>query len=139
MNNIIIVTGHGNYATGIKSMIEMVSGPNENIYYIDFTKNDTDITLAQKFGQIISQKYNILFACDLLGGTPYKEAAKLAFTNQNIKVVAGCNVGSIMDCAFKLQTLTINELANNMIESSKKNLFILDTNIKQEKNTTDGI
>ena len=139
MNNIIIVTGHGNYATGVKSMMEMVSGPNENIYYIDFTPKDTDVTLAERFEKIIKDKSNVLFACDLLGGSPYKEAAKLAFTKKNIKVVAGCNVGAIMDCAFKLKTLTIDELANNMIESSKKNLFILDTNIKEEDNITDGI
>ena len=139
MKNIIIITGHGHYASGVKSMLEMVSGPNSDIYFIDFTKEDTDVTLAAKFNKLITENVNVLFVCDLLGGTPYKEAAKLAFTNSNIKVVAGCNMGSIMDSAFKMSSMDINELANNMIESSKKNLFLLDTKILENNSSTDGI
>lgn len=139
MKNIIIVTGHGNYASGIQSMLEMVSGPKEDIYYVDFLKEDTDVTLLAKYNAIIKDNEAVLFVCDLLGGSPYKEAAKLAFANPNIKVVAGCNVGAIMDASFKMKSLSIGDLANNIIESSKKNLFLLNTDIQVQATTTDGI
>ena len=138
MKNIIVITGHGNYASGMKSMIEMVSGPNENIHYIDFLGNDTDETLSKKYKEIINKDICALFACDLLGGSPYKETAKLAFANKNIKVVAGCNAGALIDTAFKMNNLSIEQLADNLIESSKKNLFILDTNTKSDDLPSNG-
>ena len=36
----IIVAGHGNFASGITSMLELVVGKPENYEYIDFLQGD---------------------------------------------------------------------------------------------------
>jgi len=135
MKNIIIVTGHGRYATSIKSTLEVLEGPNEDIKYIDFTEGDTDITLKDKMQIVIDENngFGILFVCDLLGGTPFKSAVELSILNENIEVVAGCNVGSVLEIAFQLENLCIGELADLIVESSTKSTLRFKINTSQIK------
>ena len=122
MKNILVVTGHGKYATSIKSTLEMLAGENDEVKYIDFTQEDNDITLKRKMQIIIDENIGlgILFVCDLLGGTPFKSAVELSIVNENIEVVAGCNVGSILETTFQLENADIGELADLIVESSIK-------------------
>lgn len=136
--NKIIITGHGLYATGIMSALTTISGPKENIIGIDFTEKDTDITLCEKFKKNINNKDNYLILCDLIGGTPYKEASKLSLINKNIKVVTGVNLGAILDLSMKMEKLNIDELAKISIESSNKNLKVIELKIEKE-NHNEGI
>lgn len=132
MKNILVVTGHGRYATSIKSTLEVLAGCNDEVKYIDFTEDDTDISLKDKMQIVIYENigFGILFVCDLLGGTPFKSAVELSILNENIEVVAGCNVGSILETTFQLENTVIGELADLIVESSinstlrfKKNNF----------------
>ena len=83
---------------------------------------------------------NYLVICDLLGGSPYKQAALLSCEHKNIRVVTGANVGGILDVSLKLNKLTIDELAKRVVEASLKNLQLvnLENDNKQEE-VTDGI
>ncbi|WFA09240.1 PTS sugar transporter subunit IIA [Tissierella sp. Yu-01] len=121
MNTIFIICGHGNYGTGFQSTIELLLGKKEDIYYIDFLVEDNDITLKEKMLEIINQNPNsqILFICDILGGTPYKVAAEIANFNNSIEVIVGCNVMSIIEGSFQKDNLALEELANFIVESSK--------------------
>lgn len=135
MKNILIISGHGKYATMIKSSIEFLAGKNDEIEYIDFTDEDTDITLKEKMKNVL-QKYqydNVLFVCDILGGTPFKCAVELSIGKDNIEVTAGCNVGSIIESIFQKNGMSISELADFIVESSKNSTgrFV----IKQEAHT----
>jgi PTS system N-acetylgalactosamine-specific IIA component len=92
-----------------------------DIHYIDFLMEDNDITLKEKMLEIINQNPNsqILFICDILGGTPYKLAAEIANYNDNIEVIVGCNIMSIIDGSFQKDNLSLEDLAKFMVESSK--------------------
>lgn len=121
MKNILIITGHGKYASLIRSSIEFLAGANEEIEYIDFTENDNDITLKKKFREKLEAHKDdkALFICDILGGTPFKCAAELSIENEKIEVVAGCNVGAIIEVIFQKDTMDIGELADFIVNSSK--------------------
>lgn len=133
MKNILIITGHGKYATGIKSNLEFLAGYNNEIKYIDFTEDDTDTTLKVNMQTIIDENIGsgVLFVCDLLGGTPFKVAVELSILNNNIEVVAGCNIGSMLDTSFKLDSVNIGELADLIVESSIKSTIKFKINIPQ--------
>ena len=135
MKNILVVTGHGKYATSIKSTLEVLAGCNDEVKYIDFTEDDTDVTLKGKMQIVIDGNtgIGILFVCDLLGGTPFKSAVDLSIINENIEVVAGCNVGSILETTFQLENMTIYELADLIVESSIKSTVRFKNNIFQTK------
>lgn len=134
MRKIFIITGHGNYASGIKSSLELLLGVNKEMYFADFDENDTDISLKNKYMQIINENKvsQVLFICDLLGGTPYKVAAELANENHDMEVVAGCNVGSIIEAFMSREDYTIEQLADFIVETSKR------FTVRFEKITSDG-
>ena len=120
MKSIIIVSGHGNYATGIKSAFELLAGPNENFSFIDFTTSDSEETLGLKFSREINKNMNapILFFCDIIGGTPFKTAALIANDKDNMEVVAGCNLVSLIEASFQDENMPIRELAESVVNSS---------------------
>lgn len=121
MNTIFIICGHGNYSTGLQSSIELLLGNKEDIRSIDFLVEDNDITLKERMLEIIDQNPNFrtLFICDILGGTPYKRAAEIANYNDSIEVIVGCNVTSIIEGYFQKDNLSLEDLGNFIVESSK--------------------
>lgn len=125
MNTLFIISGHGFFATGMQSTIELISGKHDNIFYVDFTVDDTDKTLKEKIVRIIETNdyEQTLLICDLLGGTPFKVMAEIANDKDNIEVVVGCNVGSIIEGILNLGDLPIIEIADQLVDISKKSIF----------------
>ena len=133
--NYIVITGHGNYATGMKSALELIAGPKDNVLAFDFLKEESEEQFSLKFKDL-DKKNNYLFVCDLMGGTPYKVVSRL---DLNKEILIGTNLGGLLDTVFKIDKLSLNELAINLKEASLKSLVnIKDLEIK-EKEVTDGI
>lgn len=140
MKNIVIITGHSHYASGMLSALEMIAGHNDDVMAVDF---EDDIDIVSEYQKIIS-KYrndNLLVVCDLLGGTPFKEASKLAYPNSNIEVVIGCNLGSLLEIVLLKDKMSLNDLVEKIIESSKKNIVHLEKKniMKKEEVSNEGI
>jgi len=117
----IIITGHGEISTGIKNSLEMLAGQNEDVIAVNFTREMSDKDLAAKLQDIVSTfpESSFLFVCDILGGTPYKESAKIANENNQMEVVAGCNLGSILEASLMKEMMELSDLANLIVEQTK--------------------
>ena len=144
MNKIFIICGHGQYGTALQSTIELLLGKNKDLHYIDFLEDDNDVSLREKMFQTIEQNSNsqILFICDIMGGTPFKLAAEIANDNEDIEVVAGCNVMSIIEGSFKNDVLTLEDLAKFIVESSKKSTIKFEKvveKVAEQDKVGDGI
>jgi len=139
----IIVTGHGHFATGIQNAVELLAGKNADVFYVDFVESDSDISLKEKLEKVVNENpvSDFLFFCDLVGGTPFKMAATLAFENDRMEVVAGCNIGSLIEILFTKESYEITELAQKVISISHSatGLFEKKINKKEEEEMTDGI
>ncbi|VBB09386.1 phosphotransferase system mannose-type iia component [Lucifera butyrica] len=122
MKTLFIVSGHGRFATALQSSIELIAGPVQDIYFVDFTAADTEETLKEKFSRIVqaNQAGSVLFITDLLGGTPFKVAAALAVGRQGREVVTGVNVGSMIEAILQRETLPVEQLAAEMVAVSRK-------------------
>lgn len=121
----VVVIGHGGYGTMIKSSLEMLVGRPEGFFYIDFNINDDLLILQEKIRAVIKTIPNeaILFACDLTGGTPFREASLLTAQNQNYAVVGGLNTAGYAEISYNLE-LPPKELAQLGIEASKESMMI---------------
>ena len=142
MKQIIIITGHNNFASGILSSLTMIAGTKDNVYAVDFLNDDNDNSLEEKFNKIIEDNKDkeILFACDLMGGTPFKVASKLAFSNNTYEVVTGINLGGLIDTSMKLDKMSIGELKTSCKDASIKSVIPLEKVINNdEKETSEGI
>ena len=141
MKQIIIITGHNNFASGILSSLTMIAGAKDNIFAVDFLSDDNDESLEGKFNKIISDNKDseILFVCDLMGGTPFKVTSKLAFTNNNYEVVTGINLGGLIDTSMKLDKMSIGELKISCKDASIKSVIPLEKVITKEESSSEGI
>lgn len=141
MDRIVIISGHGMFASGILSSLEMIVGKKENFIAIDFLKDMSDTELEEKMKKELEQYPNseVLFVCDLMGGTPFKICTKFAFSNSKYEVVTGVNVGGLIDLSMKLNQFSILELANHLVEASKKAVVQVEKVKPLETTSNDGI
>lgn len=120
----VVVLGHGGYAEGVKLNLEMIVGQLENMYFIDLTKEDDLTALENKVNNLLegfSDEDEILFACDLLGASPFRVAAMLCANNpEKYITVSGLNTMAFIEINLsKDSDLSIEELANLAIDTTK--------------------
>ena len=44
----LLITGHGQFATGLKSSLELITGITEHIKYVDFPGDSTEVLAAEQ-------------------------------------------------------------------------------------------
>lgn len=135
----IIITGHGNFATGLASTLKLVMGEQEKTFFIDFTEELSSSELNKIIENAILKLNNnegILIFTDILGGTPFNESAMLATKYQNITVFGGTNMAMLFE-AFDVRKK--NEY-NSILEEGKNGMGIFTNNLTDiEDSDEDGI
>ena len=113
----------------------MIAGSKDNVFAVDFLSDDNNDILEGKFNKIIEENKDseILFVCDLMGGTPFKVASKLSFTNNNYEVVTGINLGGLIDTSMKLDKMSIGELKISCKDASIRSVIPLEKVIEKDK------
>ncbi len=121
----VIVLGHGGYGTMIKNNLSMLVGEVEGFYFIDFNIGDDLDDLKHKIIEMVKivGEEPILFACDLTGGSPFREACLIASENTKYAVVSGLNTAGYSEIAYNLE-LVPKELADLGVLSSKESMMV---------------
>ncbi len=121
----VIVIGHGGYASGVKRNIGMLIGEIKDYSYIDFNEQDDLSILKEKIIHQLSglDGFDVLFCCDLAGGSPFREAATACLEKENFAVVAGLNTAAYTEMTFNLE-LSPKELAKLAAEVAKEAILI---------------
>lgn len=118
----IIITGHGHFATGLQTTIELLAGPQSNLDYVDFAEGMSEKDIHDALTKAIEGSDSTVFFTDLLGGTPFKQAVTISVeSSTNIAVVAGCNVASLLEVTPLLGSYsgTAEQLADQIVTTSK--------------------
>lgn len=130
----IVVIGHGKFASGITSSLNLLIGKLDNYVAIDFLENDDINTLEIKFKEnLIKLKdcKKIAIYTDLRGGTPFNIAIKEKIINERLEVIGGANLTSIISFAMgRLLSENFNEMINNSIIEGKEELLIYNNIIE---------
>lgn len=140
----LIVTGHGNFASGLTSALHVIAGPAENYVYCDFELNSSPEELRDKIEEAMKSLKDcdsILFLTDLVGGTPFKTAVELGYP-KGYPVVAGTNLGMLIEINLVRQFMEdVNDLAKQAITVGKDQVqqFEMKTPSVQEDDFSDGI
>lgn len=119
----MIVMGHGGYAEGVRQNLEMIAGVPEGMYFIDLTKEDDLAALEGKVKSLLKTfpEDEVLFACDLLGASPFRIAAMECAENPGkYFTVAGLNTMAYLEVSVNLNNeRTIEELADFALDIAK--------------------
>ncbi len=125
----VIVTGHGNFASGIYSSVKLLAGKPEHFLAVDFTLEDTTDDIEYKLRDAIRDIGcdDILILSDLVNGTPYKESLEMQekFTGKkNIEIVTGVNLGMVLQINLaRGYVVNVQDLADLAVEEGKRQIF----------------
>ena len=135
----IIVTGHGNFASGIESTMKLIMGEQEKTVFIDFKEGMTNIELSENIEKIVKEigEKGVLIFTDILGGTPFNEAAMISIKYDNIHVFAGLNMAMLFE-AIDCREDEID--TDRILEESKNGMGIFKiVEELSEESDSDGI
>lgn len=118
----LIVTGHGHFASGLTEALNVIAGPAENYYAVDFNMQDSTDDLAahlQDAMDNLKDCESVLILSDLAGGSPFKVAVELGFP-KGYEVVAGTNLGMLIEINMVRQFMDdVHALAQQAITVGK--------------------
>ena len=141
----MIVSGHGDFASGLQVSAKMIAGDSEYIKYVNFEDGMSTETLAEK----LNEAYNALSDCsgivvlsDLPGGSPFKTAVECAFTHpdKKIEVLAGTNLPMIVTGVTMIEIEDDPKaLAEELMEVAKECIVRFEMVERVEEEEEDGI
>ena len=121
----VIVIGHGGYADGIRTNLEMVVGVPENMHFLNFALGQERTELEDNLDKMLEQMKNeeVLFCCDLPGATPFQVSAiRTAANPEKYQTVVGVNQMAYMEMAME-GTGTAKDLAFRAIKTTKESVL----------------
>ncbi|GAA0743326.1 PTS galactosamine/N-acetylgalactosamine transporter subunit IIA [Clostridium oceanicum] len=137
----IIVSGHGNFATGLTSSLKLIAGEQKDLIAVDFTMDDTTDTLKEKMEKAmekLKECEGIAFLTDIVGGSPFKTAALLGMGKEDMLVISGTNLGMLLEGSLCREGLTMEELKDTLLRSGKEAMKVYE-NKKKKQNSCGGI
>lgn len=124
----LLVTGHGHFATGLGSSLELIAGAQANVAYVDFEADHSIEILKENLNKAFDslKEYDgVLVLSDLPGGSPFKTAVECKFERQDqvIEVLTGTNLPLLV--ASSTMTAVFDnplDLAEAMIPEGKDSI-----------------
>ena len=124
----LIVTGHGNFASGLRSSLKLIAGEKENMCFVAIDS--------------LSNVDGILFLCDLTGGSPFKTSVELSVkSDKQMEVIGGANLPMVIELSMAKEFVDSLDALTNMALSTGKDSIVRFTFSahKEETNDEDGI
>lgn len=118
----IVITGHGHFATGLQTTVELLAGPQSSLDYVNFSDGMDEDGIYAELSKAVRDEGSVVFFTDLLGGTPFKQAVTISVeSSADIAVVAGCNVASLLEVTPLLSNYsgTAEQLADQLVSTSQ--------------------
>lgn len=136
----LIVTGHGHFATGLTEALNVIAGPADHYYAVDFNLTDSTDTLVEHLEEAmnnLSDCESVLILSDLAGGSPFKASVELGFP-RGYEVVAGTNLGMLVEINMVRQFVDdVHALARQAITVGKDQVQAFEFKAPVQNETDD--
>lgn len=124
----IIITGHGSFADGAVSVLNLLIGSPENCEAVDFEPEDSIENLAENMKAAIDRLSGvdgILVFCDLTGGSPFNTAIQLKMSRDiEMEVIGGANIPMIIETVMSRQVKEgLEELTELAVNTGKAQII----------------
>lgn len=132
----LIVTGHGNFATGITSSFRLIAGELPDYEAVDFLPEDSIEMLTEKLNNAAARLAGcegILVLTDLAGGSPYNVASKMRMERKDtMEVIAGINLAALIEAGMGRENAAdAGELARTVEETAREQVIRFLTDEEQ--------
>lgn len=129
-----LIATHGNFAKGIRSALELIIGPVENLFTIEaYTHGNKSIEedLVRVLKQVSSGEELVIFS-DLLGGSVNNQILRYALRG-NVHIVSGFNLPVIIEIMLADATSPVDEVIETAILRAKDQLVYVNKLIQEKK------
>lgn len=140
----IILTGHGEFATGLASSVKLIAGSQNEFETVNFiqedTTNDLELNLRNAINNLEADK--IIIFSDLTGGSPFKTAVEVKMTIQDktIEVIGGTNLGMLVEISMARNFIEgLEDLTLMAINAGKDQIVRYEYKERIEEKEEDGI
>ncbi len=140
----IVVTGHGNFGSGLASSVQLIAGAQENFIVVDFVQEFSIEDLMSHLNKAVddlSGCEGIIVFSDLVGGSPFKTAVEMSMTrDEKIVVLSGTNLGMLLEASMARGFIDdVDMLADMTVNTGKDQVMKYVFVERQEEETEDGI
>lgn len=130
-----LITGHGKFASGIISGIEIILGKQENYQVVDFVDGQTATELELNITNSINELGSgpILIFTDLLSGSPFNVSIMESMKRNNVEVIYGTNFVMLLDAFIKQsQEIEMPQLIDSLIHGGQSQIGFFDRNFVED-------
>ena len=121
----ILIVGHGEYATGMKSAIKLLTGVNNNIDAINLNEELTHNDYTMMVQEYVANNKELIVFADMTGGAPFQIASREILLNEeseNQFVIGGVSVGCILEVVMNTLVLNMEDELKNIIDTAVNNI-----------------
>lgn len=131
----LFISSHGHFASGIKSSVEILMGPNDRITVFDaYINQDSVNEHLDTFFRTVKPEDEVIMLSDLYGGS-VNSVMYTYLTRPNTRLVAGVNLALVLELAVK-EEISDEDLAA-LVEQSRTMLRIVELEKAQEEESND--
>uniref|UniRef100_UPI0006CF2B99 PTS sugar transporter subunit IIA domain-containing protein n=1 Tax=Clostridium sp. NkU-1 TaxID=1095009 RepID=UPI0006CF2B99 len=129
----IIVTGHGEFASGLTSGLKLLAGETECYEAVDFKAEDSTELLTENLRSAIQRLKDceaVAVLADLTGGSPFNMASRLKMSgiHENMEVVGGISLPLVLHAYMSRAMFSdIRELLDASLEMGKQHMMYFQT------------
>lgn len=142
----IVVSGHGNFGTGLTSSLKLIAGDLEAYHAVDFVEGMDEVGLTNGIRNAVDDLLKtcsgVIVMCDLVGGSPFKMAATLSMEYENLRVIGGTNLGMLLETKFMaMGSDDVQSLAEGAVNTGKEAITLFNAASLRhvENDDSDGI
>lgn len=129
MSTGIIVMGHGHFASGITSSLELIMGSQPDYEALDFPAESDKEDLKKRLNTVLERlerNEQIIILADLFSGTPFNVAMEIVTEKPNLKLCYGLNLGMLMELISRRMFQGDAELSEGLIEIGRQQIGLFD-------------
>lgn len=139
----LVITGHGNFATGLTSSVKLIAGEPKNYQSVDFLESYSPADLERELKKAfdgLADCDGIIVMSDLAGGSPFKVAVTVAQEYKNIQVIGGTNLPMILEISMARTVVEdIDSLVNMAINTGKDQIVKFELKKPKVETLSEGI
>ncbi|ERI06579.1 PTS sugar transporter subunit IIA [Atopobium sp. oral taxon 810] len=121
----ILICGHGHFATGILSSLELIMGKQEDIWAIDFPCHSSKAELEDTYDCVLASMADcehVIIFTDLFAGSPFNVAMEHTLADpERISLYFGLNLGMLIDTVnHRMLGETFEQIDGVIVETGKQ-------------------
>ena len=140
----LIISGHGNFASGLRTSLKLIAGESSNVEFVDFEENDSTETLKEKYYFKLNKLNNcksILALTDLAGGSPFKTLVEIKTEIEKpMEVIGGTNLPMLLELSMTKDIIgDLYSLCDSALDIGKSGVVKFEFIVHEDIKCEDGI